>query len=76
MVSGSLASALPTSAPRFGTKTSAMTSEAVSVASSVIGRYFMNSPTMPGQNRSGRKAASVVAVEAVIGQAMRLAASR
>ncbi len=35
----------------------------------------MNSPIMPGQNRSGRNAASVVAVEAVIGQAMRLAAS-
>ena len=33
----------------------------------------MNSPTMPGQNSSGTKAASVVAVEAVIGQAMRLA---
>ena len=35
-------------------------SEAASVAISVIGRYFMNSPTTPGQNSSGRKAASVV----------------
>ena len=34
----------------------------------------MNSPTTPGQNRSGMKAASVVAVDAVIGHAMRFAA--
>ena len=34
----------------------------------------MNSPTMPGQNRSGMNAASVVAVAAMIGHAMRLAA--
>ena len=40
-----------------------------------MGRNFMNSPTMPGQNRSGMKAARVVAVEAMIGHAMRLAAS-
>jgi len=33
------------------------------------------SPIIPGQNNSGIKAASVVAVDAVIGQAMRLAAS-
>ena len=58
----------------MGTKTSAISSDAVSVASRVIGRYFMNSPTTPGQNTSGRKAASVVAVEAVIGQAIRRAA--
>jgi hypothetical protein len=45
-----------------------MASDAVSVATSVIGRNFMNSPTTPGQNRSGMNAASVVAVEAVIGQ--------
>ena len=35
----------------------------------------MNSPTTSGQNASGRKAASVVAVDAMIGIAMRLAAS-
>ena len=29
----------------------------MSVATSVIGRYFMNSPTTPGQNSSGEKAA-------------------
>jgi hypothetical protein len=65
----------PSRAPSTGTKISAMASDAVSVATSVIGRNFMNSPTMPGQNSNGRKAAKVVAVEAMIGQAMRLAAS-
>ena len=44
------------------------------MAMSVIGRNFMNSPTTPGQNSKGMNAARVVAVEAVIGQAMRLAA--
>ena len=48
--------------------------DAVSVINSVIGRYFMNSPIIPGQNTSGMNAASVVAVEAVIGHAMRCAA--
>ena len=36
----------------------------------------MNSPTMPGQNSSGRKAASTVAVLAVTGQNIRIAALR
>ena len=40
-----------------------------------MGRYFMNSPTMPGQNSSGAKAARVVAVDAMIGQLIRRAAS-
>ena len=35
----------------------------------VNGRYCMNSPMMPGQMARGRKAASVVAVEAMMGQA-------
>ena len=35
----------------------------------------MNCPGMPGQNMSGVNAASVVAMEAVTGQSMRLAAS-
>ena len=39
-----------------------------------MGRYFMNSPTTPGQNSHGMKAARVVAVEAMMGQLMRLAA--
>ena len=42
---------------------------------SVIGRYFMKSPTMPGQNSSGEKAAMRVIVAAITGPAMRLAAS-
>ena len=67
---------LPMKAPILGTKISAMNNDAVKVANRVIGRNFMNSPTMPGQKRSGMKAASVVAVDAVIGQDMRLAASR
>ena len=54
---------------------SATTSEAESVAISVIGRYFMNWPTMPGQNISGEKAATRVAVAAITGPDMRLAAS-
>ena len=36
----------------------------------------MNCPAKPGQNSSGKNTASVVAVEAVIGQAMRCAAMR
>jgi len=51
-----------------------MLSDAASTTSRVIGKYFMNSPIMPGQNSNGINAAKVVAVEAVIGQAMRLAA--
>ena len=42
---------------------------------SVIGMYFMKSPTMPGQNSSGEKAAMRVIVAAMTGPAMRLAAS-
>ncbi len=54
--------------------TSAITSDAVKVAISVIGMYIMNSPTMPGQNSNGEKAAMRVAVEAITGPAIRLAA--
>ena len=53
---------------------SATTSDADNVAISVIGMYFMNSPTTPGQKRSGEKAAMRVRVAAVTGPAMRLAA--
>jgi hypothetical protein len=67
--------ARPTTEPRVGTKISAMSRDAVKVATRVIGRNFMNSPTMPGQKISGMKAANVVAVAAIIGQDMRLAAS-
>ena len=42
----------------------------------VMGMNFINSPTVSGQNNKGRNTASVVAVDAVIGQAMRFEASR
>ena len=67
--------ALPSKEPSVGVKNSATASEADSVAISVIGRYFMNSPTTPGQNKSGEKAATRVAVAAITGPDMRLAAS-
>ena len=41
----------------------------------MIGRNFINSPTMPDQNKSGKNTLSVVAVDAMIGHAMRLAAN-
>ena len=61
--------------PRTGTNTSAISREALRVATRVMGRYFMNSPTIPGQNSSGANAARVVAVDAMIGQLIRRAAS-
>ncbi len=60
--------------PSTGMKINAITSEADSVTSTVSGRYFMNSPTTPGQARSGRNTASVVTVDEITGQAMRRAA--
>ena len=62
--------------PRVGIKTKAIRSDAVNIAIKVIGRNFMNSPTIPGQNINGMNAASVVAVEAIMGPAIRLAATR
>src|SRR5207253_2183651 len=41
----------------------------------LIGKYFMNWPTTPGQNRSGENAATRVAVAAITGPDMRFAAS-
>ena len=52
-----------------------MANDADSTAMRVRGMYFMNSPTMSGQNSSGKNAASVVAVDAMMGQAMRVAAA-
>ena len=46
---------------------SAITSEAVRSAITVTGRYFMNWPTTPGQNRSGMKTTILVSVEPMIG---------
>ncbi len=51
-----------------------MASEASRQRITVAGRYFMNSPTTPGQNSSGMNTARVVAVEAITGQLMRAAA--
>ena len=34
-----------------------------------MGRYFINCPIIPGQKAKGKKAAKVVAVEAIIGMA-------
>ena len=64
---------LPIFAPRVGIKINAMSKDAVNVAINVIGRNFMNSPTIPGQKIRGMKAASVVPVDAVIGHAILLA---
>ena len=72
---GSVVPGRPICAPKVGMKMSAIRSEALNVASKVTGRNFMNSPTTPGQNSNGMNAAKVVAVDAVMGQAMRLAAS-
>ena len=55
-------------APRVGTNSRAMNSEADSVINSVMGKNFMNSPMMPGKKIMGPKAASVVKVDAMIGQ--------
>ena len=52
-----------------------MASEALSATMTVMGRYFMNSPTTPGQNRSGANTVRVVRVETATGQAMRLDAA-
>jgi hypothetical protein len=60
--------------PSVGTKSSAIINDADKTAIKVIGKYFMNSPDVPGQNASGTKAARVVQVEAIIGHAMRIAA--
>ena len=51
-----------------------MASDASRQRITVAGRYFMNWPTTPGQNNSGRNTTSVVAVEAITGHAMRVAA--
>ncbi len=65
---------LPNIEPSVGTMSSAISSDAESTAIRVMGRYFMNSPDVPGQSASGTNAASVVQVEAMIGHAMRIAA--
>ena len=50
-----------------GTIVNATMSDAVNVITNVMGRKPMKSPIWPGQNSSGRNAASVVAVEEMTG---------
>ena len=54
--------------PSTGTKSKAINNDEVSTHINVIGKYFMNSPANPGQKIKGIKAASVVAVEDIIGK--------
>ena len=56
--------------PSTGTNKRAINNEDVSTHINVIGRYFINSPANPGKKRRGTKAASVVAVEEIIGRAI------
>ena len=74
MASAVFAPVLPNNDPSVGTNSKAMISDALNTAINVIGRYFMNSPDMPGHSANGTNAASVVQVDAIIGHDMRIAA--
>ena len=52
-------------------KIKAMKIDDSKTAITVIGRYFMNWPTIPGQNRSGRHTINVVTVDEMIGYVKR-----
>ncbi len=52
-----------------GLITRATNNEELKVTMSVMGKYFINAPNKPGQNAKGKKAAKVVAVEAITGKA-------
>ena len=52
---------------------SAITNDAVSTQITVIGKNFMNLPTMPGHTSSGVNTIKVVTVDEMIGQAIRWA---
>ena len=54
--------------PKTGTNNKAINNEDIRTQIRVIGKYFINSPAIPGQNINGRKAARVVAVEDIIGK--------
>ena len=49
-----------------GTKIKAIKSEEVKTNIIVMGKYFINCPTIPGQNNNGRKTIKVVAVEKLL----------
>ncbi len=53
--------------PITGMKIRAETKEAHMTTMTIVGRWLMNLPMMPGQNSSGTKAASVVAVAPITG---------
>ena len=55
---------------KTGIITSATNNDDVNTIISVIGRNFMNSPTISFQNARGRNAASVVAVDTIMGTAI------
>ena len=50
--------------------TNATKSEAIKVTEIVIGKYFINSPRMPGHNNIGKNANTVVSVEVITGKAI------
>ncbi len=54
---------------KTGLITNATNKDELNTMMSVIGRYFIKLPMIPGQKASGINAARVVAVEAIIGQA-------
>ena len=56
--------------PSTGTNNKAINNDEVRTQIRVIGKYFMNSPAIPGQNIRGKKAAKVVAVEDIMGSAI------
>ena len=66
---------LPSHAPSAGITISAITNEADRVIMIVIGINFIKSPVVSGQKSKGKNTASVVAVDAMIGQAILLDAS-
>ena len=61
--------------PKIGRYTSATIRDADRTKIKVTGNIPMNCPATPGQNSIGKNAQSVVAVELITGQNIRLAAS-
>ena len=70
-----IAPGLLSQAPRAGITINAIKSDAVNVINIVMGMNFIKSPVTSGQKRRGKNTARVVAVDAVIGQAIRFDAS-
>ena len=66
---GSGCSVFIKTAIKTGLITSATIKDEPNTIISVIGRYCINSPIIPGQSAKGIKAANVVAVEAIMGHA-------